>query len=157
MRYRNPLLVVRDLERSKAFYRKVLGLRVVADFGANVTLTGGVCLQTLESWAGFIGKAPEAVTFGSLSGELYFEEDDFDAFVRGLSGREICLVHPVREHPWGQRVVRFYDPDGHMIEVGESLETVCRRFLAGGMTPEQTARRMDVPVSAIRAWMAKEA
>ena len=57
MRYRNPLLVVRDLERSKAFYRKVLGLRVVADFGANVTLTGGVCLQTLESWAGFIGKA----------------------------------------------------------------------------------------------------
>ena len=49
MKYKNPLLVVCDLEASIAFYREVLGLRIVRDFGANVTLTGGVCLQTKES------------------------------------------------------------------------------------------------------------
>ena len=157
MIYRSTLLAVADMARSVAFYQAVLGLEVIQDFGANKTLTGGICLQTRESWAKLLDKAPEDFGWRGNVSELYFEEEDFDAFVRGLSGREICLVHPVREHPWGQRVVRFYDPDGHMIEVGESLETVCRRFLAGGMTPEQTARRMDVPVSEIRAWMAKEA
>ena len=154
MRYRNPLLVVRDLERSKAFYRKVLGLRVVADFGANVTLTGGVCLQTQESCAGFIGKAPEAVTFGSLSGELYFEEDDFDGFLQRLASMpEVEYLHSSKEHPWGQRAVRVFDPDRHVIEIGENMKAVCRRFLAEGMTVEQTAARMDVPEKFIRAWI----
>lgn len=58
-------------------------------------------------------------------------------------------VHPVKEHAWGQRVVRFYDPDRHMIEVGEDMKVVCKRFLDSGMTVEQTAERMDVPVDAV--------
>ncbi len=53
MKLKNPLLVVSDLEASKRFYREVLGLRVILDFGANVTLTGGLCLQTQESWRDF--------------------------------------------------------------------------------------------------------
>ena len=57
MKLKNPLLAVWDMERSKAFYQEVLGLHVVMDFGANMTLTGGLCLQTLETWAGFLGKA----------------------------------------------------------------------------------------------------
>lgn len=51
---------------------------------------------------------------------------------------------------WGQRVVRFYDPDGHIIEVGESLSAVCRRFLVQGMTQEEVALRMDIPLSHVR-------
>ena len=50
------------------------------------------------------------------------------------------------EHSWGQRVVRFYDPDKHIIEVGENMKVVCKRFLDSGMTPEQVANRMDVPM-----------
>lgn len=53
MKLKNPLLAVRDMERSKTFYREVLGLHVVMDFGANVTLTGGLCLQTLDTWTDF--------------------------------------------------------------------------------------------------------
>ena len=60
-------------------------------------------------------------------------------------------VHPVKEHRWGQRVVRFYDPDRHIIEVGENMKAVCRRFLASGMTPDQVAVRMDVPMKFVNA------
>lgn len=67
-----------------------------------------------------------------------------------LSGLAVDYVHPVREHAWGQRVVRLYDPDRHIIEVGESLKAVCRRFLDSGLTPEQTAARMDVPLKFVR-------
>jgi len=145
MKLKSPLLVVADMDRSVRFYQTVLGLRVVTDFGANKTLTGGLCLQTLDTWTGLIGN--DAVSFSGNDAEIYFEEDRFDAFAEKLAGLEIHYVHPVKEHAWGQRVVRFYDPDGHIIEVGENIKAVCRRFLDSGMTVEQVARRMDVPVT----------
>lgn len=148
MKLKNTLLAVADMERSLTFYETVLGLQVVLDFGANKTLTGGLCLQTLETWSGFL--ETDRVAFGGNDAELYFEEDRFDGFVRRLESLEIQYVHPVKEHPWGQRVVRFYDPDRHILEVGENMRAVCRRFLGSGLTPEETAARMDVPVEYVR-------
>ena len=152
MKLKNPLLVVSDLEASKRFYREVLGLRVVLDFGANVTLTRGLCLQTQESWLEFLSKAEENIGFGGNDAELYFEEENFESFLTGLEALEgIRYVHPVKEHSWGQRVVRLYDPDLHIIEIGESMKTVCRRFSASGMTVAEIAERMDVPVKYVTA------
>ena len=79
MKFKNPMLIVTDIDRSVAFYRKVFGLRVIMDFGANKTLTGGLALQTLETWQEFIGT--DNIVFGNNNFELYFEEDDFDAFI----------------------------------------------------------------------------
>lgn len=151
MQFKTPMLVVTDIDRSTAFYQAVLGLRVTMDFGANKTLTGGIALQTLETWRTFIGT--HEIAFGGNDAELYFEEDDFDTFLDRLQAQEIDYVHPVIEHAWGQRVVRFRDPDGHIIEVGENMRMVCRRFLDGGMTPEQVAARMDVPLKFVRGCM----
>ena len=151
MKLKNPMLIVTDMERSVNFYETVLGLRVELDFGANKTLTGGLCLQTEETWRDFI--STDTIEYGGKNFEIYFEEDDFDSFAEGLKRHDISYVHPVIEHRWGQRVVRFYDPDRHIIEVGEKLETVCRRFLSTGMTPEQVAERMDVPLSYVKDCM----
>ena len=151
MKFKNPLIVVTDISKSVDFYRNVLGLRVVADFGANKTLTGGVCLQTCDTWKRFIDA--EEISFGGSDAELYFEEDDFDTFAERLKTCAVEYVHPVKEHSWGQRVVRFYDPDRHIIEVGENLKTVCRRFLDSGMSPEETAKRMDVPIKFVNECM----
>ena len=144
MKFKNPLLAVSDMDKSVEFYKNVLGLRVITDFGANKTLTGGLCLQTLETWEDFI--STDKVVFGNNSFEIYFEEDDFDKFAERLKNCDIEYVHPIKEHSWGQRVVRFYDPDKHIIEVGENIKIVCKRFLDSGMTPEQVAVRMDVPI-----------
>jgi catechol 2,3-dioxygenase-like lactoylglutathione lyase family enzyme len=151
MEFKNPMLVVDDMDRSVAFYQKVLGLQVIMDFGANKTLTGGLALQTAETYREFIDT--DAVSFGGNNFELYFEEDDFDAFTEKLKQFDVAYLHPVKEHAWGQRVVRFYDPDRHIIEVGENMKAVCKRFLDGGMTPEQAARRMDVPVEFVDGCM----
>ena len=48
------------------------------------------------------------------------------------------------EHGWGQQVVRFYDLDGHLVEVGEDMGMVVRRFLRSRMTMEEVSDRMDV-------------
>ena len=42
-------------------------------------------------------------------------------------------------------------PDLHIIEVGEDMKSVVRRFLDSGMTDEQVAERMDVPLKYIKA------
>ena len=67
-----------------------------------------------------------------------------DAFWQRLQTADVELVHPLKEHGWGQRVVRLYDPDGHVIEVGESLRAVAQRFREAGMDVQQIAVRMDV-------------
>ena len=151
MKIKNPMLVVTDIDKSVEFYKEVLGLHVIMDFGANKTLTGGLALQTLESWKEFIGTGD--VLLGSNSSEVYFEEDNFDKFADKLKKCEVEYVYPVKEHSWGQRVVRIYDPDKHIIEVGENIKVVCKRFLDSGMTPEQVAERMDVSIKFVNACM----
>ena len=149
MKFQSTLIAVTDLERSKKFYEKYLGLDVVVDFGANVTLAGGISLQTAETWREFIGGLN--ISFKGNSGELYFEEDDFDGFLQKLG--ELELVHPPIEHAWGQRVVRFYDPDGHIIEVGENLAEVTKRFKNSGKTVAEIAARMRVREEYVKEWL----
>lgn len=139
------LFVVRDLKKSLEFYQQVLGLEVVNDFGANVVLNGGLSLQTLDSWAGFLGRQRPEIGFGGNDTELYYEAGDFDAFLKVLDKHpEVELVHPAQEHSWGQRAVRLYDPDRHIIEVGESMVKVAKRFRDSGLNEEGVARRMDI-------------
>lgn len=153
MKYAGTLIAVKDMEKSRRFYRDVLGLGTAADFGANVALDGGVFLQTLDSWKSFI--RTDKVILPNNAAELYFEEEDMDAFCERLKEFDIRYVHELFEHPWGQRVVRFYDPDGHIIEVGEKMDAVVRRFAESGLSAEETAERMDVPLDFVLACFGK--
>lgn len=146
MKYKCTLIAVKDMEKSKQFYHDVLGLEVIDDFGANVILTGGISLQTAYTWKDFIHRQECEIIFGNNAGELYFEEDDMDAFDEKLKSFNIEYVHPLIEHSWGQRAVRYYDPDKHIIEVGENLVMVIKRFMDSGLSIEETAKRMDVPI-----------
>ena len=48
MKYISTLIAVKDIQKSKQFYHDVLGLEVISDLGANVTLTGGFALHWTE-------------------------------------------------------------------------------------------------------------
>lgn len=148
MKLKNILIVVHDIEVSKAFYHELFGLTVVTDFGENVILTEGLVLQEKKVWEKFIER--NVRMFGN-DAELYFEENDMDGFLEKLqrSKWDIDYVNPMIQHDWGQRVIRLYDPDKHMIEVGESLEFVVRRCLKEGMTAEETARKTQLPIDMI--------
>ena len=71
-----------------------------------------------------------------------FESDDFDGFIKKLRSRDdINLLHDIREHPWGQHVIRFYDLDDHLIEVGESMKSVVEYFLSKNMSYAEIAQK----------------
>ena len=121
MRLKNILIVVNDIEVSKKFYQELFGLRVVTDFGENVILTEGLVLQEKQSWE----KLTEVeVNKYANDMELFFEENDMDGFLQKLKNSvwNIEYVNECEENFMGQRVVRFYDLDKHIIEVKETLK-----------------------------------
>ena len=65
----------------------------------------------------------------------------------------IEYLNRCKEHDWGQRVIRIYDPDKHVIEIGESMEYVARRLLDSGMTAEQAAKKTQLPLPQIEEYM----
>ncbi len=138
MKLKNTLIVVTDMERSKNFYRGLFGLEVLADYDGNAVLTEGLVLQDAGIWETFI---ENKVSFRTNNAELYFEENDMDWFMGKLNQwpEKIEYATPFCEHSWGQRVVRLYDPDGHLIEVGESMDFVARRLLLQGLSVEETS------------------
>ncbi|HCP15232.1 MAG TPA: glyoxalase [Peptococcaceae bacterium] len=155
MKFKAPLIVVEDMARSRKFYEDILGQKVILDFGANITFQGDFSLQTKDTWMKFIGKTGSEIVSGSNSFELYFEEEAFDAFIERLDSRNLEVLHDVTEYSWGQKVIRFYDPDRHIIEVGESMTGVVRRLIADGLSVEQTAARTQHPVEFVKGCLRK--
>ena len=138
IKFRMPLLAVRDVEISKKFYHDLFDQEVVLDLGGNVTFSGGFSVQ--QDFDRLTGVPKSTILHQSHNMELYFEVDDFDAFTEKLRGHlDVELVHPPMTHAWQQRVVRLYDPDWHMIEVGESMEHIALRLLDEGRSVEETA------------------
>ena len=117
MRLRNILIVVEDIEKSKKFYHDLFGLDVILDNEGNLILTEGLVLQEKTIWKNFLERD---IISESNSCELYFEEKNIEAFVEKLEQLypSIEYVNPLMVHSWGQKVVRFYDLDGNLIEVG---------------------------------------
>ncbi len=149
LQFKCPLLAVTDMKKAVAFYEEVIGDRVVMNFGENVQFSGGFALQEMKKWKEMIHT--DEVRSKSNDAELYFEEKDFDDFLEYLKDfPEIEYVHPVEEAPWGQRIVRFYDPDFHIIEVGEPMDAVIKRLFESGMTVEQVSEKSQYPIEYVK-------
>lgn len=120
MKLKNVLIVVKDIEKSRKFYHDLFGLDQVLDNNGNMILTEGLVLQDEKIWKEFLGRdvIPE-----NNSCELYFEEKNIEAFARRLEKLypSIQYVNRLMTHSWGQKVIRFYDPDGNLIEVGTPM------------------------------------
>ena len=116
MKLKNTLLVVKDIEKAKDFYRELFGLIPIADHDGNVILTEGLVLQDCAIWQNFLKR--DVITHNHAT-EIYFEETDLESFIKKLDGYKepIQYVNRLMEHSWGQKVVRFYDLDGNLIEV----------------------------------------
>ena len=121
MRLKNVLIAVNDMDRAIRFYKEIFGLQVILDQDGNVIMSEGLVLQDAKLWQQFLGK--DLISKNNMT-ELYFEEPDIEHFVKKLeeSDFEIEYVNELMEHSWGQKVIRFYDPDGNLIEVGSPMK-----------------------------------
>ena len=107
MKLKNILIVVKDIEKSRQFYHDLFGIDLLLDNDGNMILTEGLVLQDERIWKNFLGKD---IVSKSNSCELYFEEQDIEAFIEKLERMypDIEYVNRLMTHSWGQRVIRFY-------------------------------------------------
>ena len=120
MKFSGFLIVVKDIKKAEKYYHDLFGLEMLADNDGNMILSGGLVLQEEKCWRGFIGRD---VLSQNNACELYFEEENVDVFFEKLKTLypETKFVNLPMTHSWGQKVVRFYDPDGNLIEVGTPM------------------------------------
>lgn len=148
MQFKLALLAVKSVEVSKKFYHDLFNQEVVMDLGWNVTFSGGFAIQ--ENFHIITSLAEDSILKKSNNMELYFEVEDFDGFLQKLDkcGSEWNLEYVNRpmKHEWQQRVVRIYDPDYHIIEIGESMEVIAKRYLCEGYTVEETSKKIQHPI-----------
>ena len=123
MRLKNIVIVVKDIEKSRKFYHDLFDIDLVLDNDGNMILTEGLVLQDEKIWKSFLNRD---IVPKSNSCELYFEEQDIEAFIDKLEKLypSIEYVNRLMTHSWGQRVIRFYDLDGNLIEVGTPMESI---------------------------------
>jgi len=152
MKFQGPLIAVNNMEVSKKFYTEVLQQKIIFDIGANVAFEGHFSLQ--ENYAELVGFNKNDLVQCSKNFELYFEQEDFDSAIKHLENySDIKYVHDVKEYEWGQRVIRFYDPDMHIIEIGECMENVVKRYLKQGMSVEEISKRTMYPIEFVNNFL----
>lgn len=145
MKYTCTVISVADINAARKFYEDLFGLELYQDYGRNISFACGLALQQDFDW--LVNLPKEKILEKSNNAEIVFEESDFDGFLMKLKKYpNIEYLGEVIEHSWGQRVIRFYDLDGHIIEVGEDMKMVINRFLSSGMTMEEVSVKMNASV-----------
>ncbi len=148
MKYITCLIVVENIDKSVKFYKEVLKQTVLADFGENVSFKGGFSLHQKSHFKSLI--QGREVASGSNSCELYFEHSDLITFSNRLKELDIEFIHDVVEQPWRQRVLRFYDYDKNIVEVGEGLDHTAFRLFQEGLKLEDISKITYMDIDSVK-------
>lgn len=132
------VIFVSDIGLSTKFYCELLEQVIEHDFGANIIFQSGVSLWQISDEheiKKIAGHSKEGNRF-----ELYFETEDIQKVVDELDKKKVELLHPIKTESWGQKCIRFFDPDHHLIEIGESTKTFVVRIYKETGTIKATAK-----------------
>lgn len=119
------LLVIEDLDRSVAFYRDVLGARLVRTYGGTSAVFSFQGAWLLLVTGG--GPTPDKPTVvfvppadpDRVSSELTLRVPDCRAAHHTLVGRGAAFLAEPVESDWEIRAF-FRDPDGHLLEISQA-------------------------------------
>lgn len=153
VKFCSSVLLVNDIKDSREFYEDVLNQKVEIDYGECVGFVGGFSIWQKKYAYEVMGRAllNQVTDNKDDCFELYFESDELEDLHNKLTAKKVEFVHDMIEYPWGQRVFRVYDPDKHMIEFGEPMNRVIKRYLNQGMTPGEVAKRTSMPLEIVQA------
>ena len=151
IRYQSVVLLCSDIAISKQFYQDLFQLEIELDIGGLVTFVGGISLWEKKDALYLLYPGSDTITNPEKPAqELYFETDEIVGFSTILQERKVPLLHEIQVTPWNQRTIRCFDPDGNLIEVGESMEHVVKNLGKEGLPPEKIAEKTWMPLEYIK-------
>jgi predicted enzyme related to lactoylglutathione lyase len=154
---RSNVLFVRDIELSKKFYVNLMEQEVEMYLDGAILFKSGLSIWQIDS----IRIIPERLGYHKLMDknanrfELYFNTDNLESFIKKIKSQKVQIVHNIIEQKWGQSIIRIFDPDNHLIEVGESDYTFLKKLLKRGMTPESISQVSYFPIEFINDFIKK--
>jgi catechol 2,3-dioxygenase-like lactoylglutathione lyase family enzyme len=143
------MIIVDNIDESKRFYASILQTSVTLDLTSYI-VTEGFSMMTRDKWNEIAEQNAAPADETAHSFELYFEEDAIDDFALKLKTGGIVPFNPLSESAWGQKSIRFLDPDGYVIEVAESMKAAVKRALISGMTTDEAAIKTMMPLEFAR-------
>ena len=147
MKFHSSVIFVNDIEKSKDFYVRILNQEIEHNFGKNVILQGGLTIWEIQS-EHVISR--ELKTRGDSNRfEMYFETEFLEEIHEKLKKEKTGFLHDIHEEPWGQRTIRFFDPDNHLVEIGEPLETFVMNMKTRGLSAKQIAEKSGIPLETV--------
>lgn len=154
-----PVLFVRDAKKARDFYVDLLGMTVISDFGGlNFMFKEGFALwQILDEniIPKTLGRENIYNQHATSRFELCFETHDLENVYATLKKHNTKFLHEVNEEIWGQQTIRFYDPDGHLIEVGEAMTVFLKRIYEEEKSIEEVARRTYMEPDMVRQFLSE--
>lgn len=142
MTLRNIVLFVSDIQKSNSFYRTILDQEIEYDFGANIGYKSGLAIWRIT--ANHEIAISEDTETRSVRTELYFELEDLETIKNKVVQNKVTLLHDIKTESWGQKTIRFFDPDHHLIEVGEPLEVFVGRIYKETGSLDETSEQTGV-------------
>ena len=147
MKFHSTVVFVKDIEASKAFYTQFLEFSIEHDFGNNVALNNGLSLWKINQ-KHIINQELETSSKSNRF-ELYFEAENIEEIADLLNKAQIKHLHGIHEEPWGQRTIRFFDPDDHLIEIGEPLDVFVNNMANNGLSLDQISNKSGIPIEIV--------
>jgi predicted enzyme related to lactoylglutathione lyase len=155
-KFQAAVFFVSDINKSKQFYSEILEQKIVADFGKNVGFEGGLSIWEKNYALKTIFKdKSDDIKVGMNNSEIYFEYSNLDKLYEKVTKTNVKIIHPIIEHPWGQRAFRIYDPDNHIIEFGESMQDVIVRLYSSGLSIEEITKKSLMPIEFVNMVLKK--
>lgn len=147
MKFNASILFVKDIEKSKIFYKEFLNLEIKDDFGTSLTFNCGLGLWQISKTHPI--KQNLTTTGADNRLEIYFETQNIVSLSDKLQKSSITFFQKLHEEPWGQRTLRFFDPDNHLIEIGECVQTFVFNLAKKGLSPFEINAKTGIPTERI--------
>jgi len=151
IKFHSTVIMTHDFDKMKAFYQEILQQEIDVDFGNCIGFKNGISLWKLSedyTIAQKLGKTYHPS--GNKNLEICFDTDDYEAVITKLKEHDLIYLHETIEESWGQKTIRFYDPENNLIEIGETIPCFVKRFYHEGMSVNQVSERTSVPIEMVK-------
>jgi len=143
-----PGIFVKDISRSKKFYHDIMNQDIEMDNGEHIEFKSGFAIWQGDHAYSIIYEDESSYlsNIRQKQFEMYFETEDLDNTLKRIDESGVEKIHEIHEQPWGQRVFRVYDPDGHIVEIAEPLTVVVKRYYSQGLSLEEIFEKTSIPI-----------
>ena len=119
------ILIVEELDRSIAFYTEALGIPLrhrATEYAQLATENTRLALYTRAAMARTLNRPLERAAANAPGFEIGFLVDDVEIAFEALTAAGAEPIQAPTTRDWGQRTAYVSDPDGHLIELAQSVE-----------------------------------